>query len=106
LKKIFSLQQKNKHPDRVLDSIKYDIRRYLKRERKKKLPEDATFWDFECSFGQDSDSARSISVSQIITALDKAKESAWTQCYVEIIAKATHKEKVEKKEDADSQEQE
>ena len=55
LKKVFKLTQENKHPDRVLDSIKYDIRRYVKRERKKKLPEDAIFWAFDCRFGQNSD---------------------------------------------------
>lgn len=111
MKKIFPLQLKNKQPERVLDSIKYDIRRYLKRERKKKLPEDATFWDFECRFGQDSESAEPMQSSQIITELDKAKEAEWSQCYVEIVAKASFKKKAEKvveetTEDTDSQEQE
>jgi len=109
LKKTFPLQQENKHPDRVLYSIKYDIRRYLKRERKKKLPEDTTFLDFECRFGQNNETAESLSASQIITALDKAKDEQWKQCYVEIVAKAIHKEKAvaeEKEEETDDQEQE
>lgn len=102
MKKVFKLQQDNKHPDRVLDSIKYDIRRYLKRERKKKLPEDKTFWDFECAFGKSSKEAQSLPASEIITALDKAKEEAWEECYIEIISKAVYKEK--KKVEASSQE--
>lgn len=93
MKKVFKLTQENKHPDRVLDSIKYDIRRYLKRERKKKLPEDAIFWEFDCKFGKNSDEAGSINVSEIITSLDKAKESGWDEFYIEIIAKPSDKVK-------------
>jgi hypothetical protein len=93
LKKIFKLTAENKKPERVLDSIKYDIRRYLKRERKKKLPEDATFWDFECAFGKSSDDKKEIIASEITNALDKASEESWEACYIEIIAKAVTKER-------------
>jgi len=93
LKKIFKLTAENKKPERVLDSIKYDIRRYLKRERKKKLPEDATFWDFECAFGKSSDDKQEVSASEITNALDKASEESWEACYIEIIAKAVTKER-------------
>ncbi len=101
MKKVFKLTQENKHPDRVLDSIKYDIRRYLKRERKKKLPEDAIFWEFDCRFGKSSDEANKISTSQIINALDKAKEDGWDEFYIEIISRPSDKvkEKTETKED-------
>lgn len=105
MKKIFPLQQENKNPERVLDSIKYDIRRYLKRERKKKLPEDAVFWDFECLFGQDSDTAETLPAAQIIAALDKAHEAEWAQCYVEIIAKASYKAKAEQKDEEETEEE-
>jgi hypothetical protein len=93
LKKVFKLTQENKHPDRVLDSIKYDIRRYLKRERKKKLPEDSIFWEFDCKFGKSSDESESINASEIITSLDKAKESGWKEFYIEIISKPSDKVK-------------
>lgn len=95
MKKIFHLQQKNKHPDRVIESVKYDIRRYLKRERKKKLPKDATFWDFDCRFGENSDEAESLLASEITAALDKAHNSGWNQCYIEIMARAVQKNRTE-----------
>lgn len=91
MKKVFKLQQENKNPDRLLEAIKNEVRKYLKRERKKKLPEDAVYWDFDCRFGQSSDEAASLLVSEMITALDKAHEDAWSQCYIEIIAKASMK---------------
>ncbi len=100
MKKIFQLKTANKHPDRVLESVKYEIRRYLKRERKKSLPDEATFWDFDCKFGQSSDEAESLSASEIITALDKAKEADWDHCYIEIMAKAVKKKSVPKEEPA------
>lgn len=93
LKKIFELKAANKKPERVSDSIKNELRKYLKRERKKKLPEDALFWEFECRFGQTSDTAESLNASELIKALDRAYDAAWEKCYIEIISKASSKSK-------------
>ena len=91
MKKIFQLQQANKNRERTLDAVKHEVRKYLRRERKKKLPEDAVFWGFDCRFGQNSEAADPLPVSEIIAALDKAHDAGWDQCYVEIIAKASYK---------------
>jgi hypothetical protein len=93
LKKIFELQAANKKPERVSDSIKNELRKYLKRERKKKLPENALFWEFECRFGQTSDTAESLSASELIKALDRAYAADWERCYIEIISKPSSKSK-------------
>lgn len=93
MKKIFTLQQENKNPERTLEAIKNEVRKYFKRERNKKLPEEAVFWDFDCRFGPGSEEAESLSSSEVITALDKAHEAGWSQCYVEIIAKASMQKK-------------
>jgi hypothetical protein len=93
LKKIFHLQKEGKNPDRLLEAIKHEIRKYLKRERGKKLPKDAVFWDFDCRFGKSSDDAQSLKVSEITSALDKASADNFTECYVEIISKASFKAK-------------
>ncbi|MFY8042823.1 MAG: DUF6172 family protein, partial [Rhodoferax sp.] len=39
MKKTFSLAVEGKHPDRLLDAIKHEIRKYFKRERNRSLPE-------------------------------------------------------------------
>jgi len=57
MKKTFQLQVEGKHPDRLLEAIKHDIRKYLKRERRRDLPEGADFWDFDCKFGLTEDTA-------------------------------------------------
>ena len=91
MKKIFKLQVENKKAERQLESIKNEIRKYFKRERKKKLPEDALYWDFDCRFGKSAESATALSASEIIVALDKAHEEAWSACYIEIFSKAVMK---------------
>ena len=89
MKKVFKLQLENKNPERQLEAVKNEIRKYMKRERKKKLPEDAIYWDFDCRFGQNSELAESLTASEIITALDRANEAVCVEWYVEIIAKAS-----------------
>ena len=102
MKKVFKLQVENKKPERQLESIKNEIRKYLKRERKKKLPEEAIYWDFECRFGKDSASAKSVTASELTAALDSANSEAWSECYVEIIAKASMKKAPEVEEEGEA----
>lgn len=91
MKKIFKLQEENKNSDRLVEAIKHDIRKYIKRERSKKLPKDFGYWDFECRFGQTSDTAEAVHAGELTTALDKALAEKWSECYVEIIAKPAKK---------------
>ena len=48
MKKFFSLEASNHKPARLADKIKSEVRKYLKRERSKELPEGVDFWDFDC----------------------------------------------------------
>ncbi|MEA3492066.1 MAG: DUF6172 family protein [Campylobacterota bacterium] len=94
MKKTFVLQQEKKKVERVVEASKHEIRKYLKRERNKKLPDGVDYWDFDCCFGQNSEETQSIHVAEITTALDKAYDRSWERCYIEIIAKPaqrTHK---------------
>lgn len=98
LKKLFQLQNETKHPDRVIDAIKHEIRKYLKRERNKKLPEGAPFWIFECRVGQNEQSAKEVLVQELIAAIDMAHTEKWSECYVEIIAQPAKNLKAKKEE--------
>lgn len=91
MKKIFNIQEENKNSERLVEAIKHEIRKYIKRERSKKLPKDFGFWDFECRFGQTSESAVSVHSAQLSVELDKALNDKWDACYVEIIAKPAQK---------------
>ena len=51
MKKTFQIAHPKIKPARMFDSIKHETKKYIKRERSKKLPEEAGFWDFDCKFG-------------------------------------------------------
>ena len=87
MKKTFPLQIEGKHPDRVLDALKHELRKYLKRERRRELPAGVDYWDFDCRFGLSQDSAETVHLAQLIERLDAAAQDSAAQVYVEILAK-------------------
>ncbi|WP_333803820.1 DUF6172 family protein [Sulfurospirillum sp.] len=91
MKKIFLIQEENKNSDRLVESIKHEIRKYIKRERAKKTPEGFHFWDFDCKFGQTSENASVVHQADLGTEVDKAHSEKWSECYIEIIAKPAKK---------------
>ncbi|MDC0603278.1 DUF6172 family protein, partial [Aliiglaciecola sp.] len=72
---------------RMLDAIKFEIKKYVKRERRKSLPEEATYWDFDCRFGVTEDEASVVPLSQMNKKMDEAVANECTSFYVEILAK-------------------
>ena len=89
MKKTFKLQDEKRHPDRIVEAIKHEIRKYVKRERGKKLPDAETmFWDFDCKFGENTQSAEIVTFNGIIEGLDKVVKAGWPECYIEIISRA------------------
>ena len=93
MKKTFYFSVPNKSPERQVDSIKHQIKKYIARERRKPLPEKVNYWDFDCSMGEDDQSAAPIHISeinQIITRLAAEKNESF---YIEILAKPGHRTK-------------
>ena len=92
MKKIFKLTDEKKHEDRVLEAVKNDIRKYVKREKKKDLPDKATmYWDFDCKIGATAEDAKVVAYEELIKALDAVKATGAKECYVEILAKTVDK---------------
>jgi Family of unknown function (DUF6172) len=91
MKKIFPLTSPLHQPARVVEQIKADIRKYLKRERKKKLTEGVDFWDFDCKIGQGEAAPEMKHVEEIIPAIDQAAAAACGAVYIEILAKPGHR---------------
>jgi hypothetical protein len=92
MKKTFPLHVSGKDDARVLEAIKGDIRKYLKRERRKKFPEGFDLWDFNCKLGSDAESAVVTTAAEIIPALDALVTPETTQVYVEILAFASNRQ--------------
>jgi hypothetical protein len=87
MRKIYPLRPEGKHPDRVLEAVKHDIRKYMKRERRRDLPEGAQFWDFDCRFGASQESAQTVQTAELMSQLDALANAGGEQCYVELLAK-------------------
>lgn len=91
MKKVFSLTSPTHQPARVVEQIKADIRKYLKRERKKKLGEGVDFWAFDCQVGHGEATPEPKHVEEIIPAIDQAAASQIPSIYIEILAKPGHR---------------
>lgn len=87
MKKTFPLITEGKNPDRVLEAVKHEIRKYLKRERRRDLPEGVDFWDFDCKFGLEQSAAQTVHLAELIGAVDAAAKEGAQQIYAEIVAK-------------------
>jgi len=87
MKKTFSLTHEKIKPARLIDSIKHDVKKYLKRERNKKLAEDVDFWDFDCKYGHTEATAETIHVSALNKSIDDAVQHELTSFYLEILVK-------------------
>ncbi|MFT5591844.1 MAG: hypothetical protein ACI8SR_000199 [Oceanicoccus sp.] len=88
MKKTFTLAHPKKKPARVVDSIKSEVKKYIKRERNKKLPQDTNYWAFDCKFGSTEDDARDVHQDAIGKMIDAVVQAGQDSFYVEVIARA------------------
>lgn len=96
MKKEFKLTDPKKAPARQVDYVKHEINKYLARERRKAPKEGADFWDFDCRFGKNKDSAEVIQVAEINKAIDKEVNDNSESFYIEVLAKPGYKIKKSK----------
>jgi hypothetical protein len=88
MKKTFKLIHPKIKVPRVVDSVKHDIRKFLKKERKKPLPSGANYWGFDCKFGQSEETAVEVHLSSLTKNIDDLVENKVMTIYVEITPKA------------------
>ncbi len=87
MKKTFELTHpKIKYP-RLIEGVKNDVRKYIKRERRKDLPEGVDFWDFDCKFGDIEAEAKTVHLSEIDKYISDAEARGLQSFYIEILAK-------------------
>jgi hypothetical protein len=87
MKKTYQLQAEGKNPERLLEAIKHEIRKYVKRERRRELPAGADYWDFDCRFGAQQASAQAAHLATLIGLIDGLVKEGGSQFYIEILAK-------------------
>jgi len=87
MKKTFELTHPKIKIARRVDAVKHEVKKYIKRERNKKLPQGADYWDFDCKFGNTEAEAEVVHLSQINKMIDKTQLENLTSFYIEILAK-------------------
>ena len=91
MKKTFQLAVEGKNPERLLEATKHEIRKYIKRERRRALPAGVDYWDFDCQFGATQDAAAVAHLAELMPLIDALVQSGGKQFYVEILAKHGHR---------------
>jgi len=87
VRKTYPLNIEGRHRDRVLDAIKHDIRKYVKRQRRVPLPEGVDFWDFDCKFGPSAETAAPLHFGNLMEQIDVLAREGGAALYVELLAK-------------------
>ena len=87
MKKTFSLTHEKIKTPRLIDSIKHEVKKYIKRERNKQLPEGVDFWDFDCKYGHSEEEADIVHVSALNKSIDDAAQHELASFYIEILVK-------------------
>jgi len=86
MRKTFELTHLKIKRPRLVEAVRRDVKKYLKRERNKTLPAGVDYWDFNCKFGHTEQEAREIHVSQIGKCIDEVDRKSLTSFYLEILA--------------------
>lgn len=93
MKKTFKLTDPKIKVPRLVEAIKHEVRKYIKRQRRRELPEKVDFLDFDCRFGVDEAGSESIHVDDIDKTIEQAASQQLESFYLEIIGKPGHRTK-------------
>jgi len=86
MKKTFPLRIPGKEDPKVLEAIKLELTKYVKRERRKLLPPGVDFWNFVCKVGSESENAAVTLLPDVPKAVEAVGVAGATEVYVEIMA--------------------
>lgn len=87
MRQTFPFANPRHKPPQALAALKSRIRKYIKRERGKSVPEGVDFWDFNCRIGKEESAAAPVSIEDLIPRLDAIAAGGSSHVYVEILAK-------------------
>jgi hypothetical protein len=91
MKKVFELTHPKIKSARLIEAVRRDVKKYLKRENRKSLPDNFDCWVFDCKFGPSEEKAEFILSSEISKCISEAEAEKMKSFYLEILAKPGHK---------------
>lgn len=93
MKKTFKLTHPKIKVPRLVEGVKHEIRKYIKRERKRELPKDADFWDFDCKYGDTEAEAKTVHMAELDKYIDDAEKRELESFYIEVLRKKAKRTK-------------
>lgn len=87
MKKNFKLAVEGKKYDRTVEAVKNEIRKYIKRQYRKPLPESADYLEFDCKFSLKEEDAKVIHFKDITDKINEAVAENADGFYIEILGK-------------------
>ena len=94
MKKTFNMTHPKIQVPRLVEAIKHEVKKYIKRDRRRSLPEGGDYWDFDCRFGVDEASSEVIHLSEINKSISWAESEQLETFYLEIMVKACSRGKI------------
>ena len=88
MKKTYKLEHPKIKVARIVDSIRHDIKKYLKKERNKPLPSGTRYWGFDCKSGPTEETAVEVHLSSLAKSVDELVAKNNMTIYIEIRPKA------------------
>ena len=93
MKKTFKVSHEKKTAPRLFEAFKHEVKKYIKRERKRALPEGFDFWDFDCRYGADEACSEVIHMSAINKSISRAEAEGLESFYLEVMARPCKRNK-------------
>ena len=87
MRQTFTFAESTHKPPQALAALKNRVRKYVKRERRKPLPEGVDFWDFSCKVGETEETATDVHISEVTNLIEAVFDAGDPTVYVEIISK-------------------
>jgi hypothetical protein len=84
MKKLFPLHHPRKADGRVLDAIKHEVRKYVRRELNKVQPEGTRRRIFSCRVGASQASAQETALKDISAAIDRVAQAGAADVFIAI----------------------
>lgn len=88
MKKAFPLHLSDKTDSQVIAAIQVTLNKYVKRERRKALPEGTARWDFRCRVGVNHEEALPCALAEIPAGINAVALAEHPEVYIEILAEA------------------
>ncbi len=91
MKKVFPLHEPGIASARVVDRVKHEVRKYVRREHQKALPDGFDLWTFACRVGATAATASDCALGDVSAQIDQVATQGAGEVYIEIVATPTRR---------------